>query len=115
MSTGPALAATVNPVTAAWAATATTATQLRNATSLGAAPADTPVPVTVTLAPRDRAGLDALIAAQTNPASSPFHHYLTPAGFAARFGATPTQLNSVTGYLRAAGLSAVRSAPTVCR
>lgn len=111
VSTGPALAATANPGTAAWAATATTATQLRNATSLGAAPASAPVPVTVTLAPRNQAGLDALIAAQGNPASSSYHHYLTPAGFAARFGATPAQLNSVTGYLRAAGLSGVTVSP----
>ncbi|MDQ2726437.1 MAG: S53 family peptidase [Actinomycetota bacterium] len=112
LSTGPALAASANPpVTSAWAATGTTATHLLNATALGAPPAATPVPVTVTLAPRNGAGLDALIADQANPASSSYHHYLTPAGFAARFGATPAELNSVTAYLRSAGLSAVSVSP----
>jgi subtilase family serine protease len=109
-STGPALAAT-NPVTAAWAATATTATRLVDALSLGAAPAAAPVPVTVSLSPRDGAGLDALLADQANPASSSYHQYLTPADFAARFGATPAQITSVTGYLRSAGLSGVTVSP----
>ncbi|MGI8751569.1 MAG: S53 family peptidase [Acidimicrobiales bacterium] len=111
VSTGPALAAGANPVTSAWATTGTTATHLLNATSLGAPSASAPVPVTVTLASRHAAALDALIAAQANPASSSYHHYLTPAGFAARFGATPAHLTSVTGYLRSAGLSAVTVSP----
>jgi subtilase family serine protease len=111
VSSGPALAATVNPVTSTWAATATTATQLLDATALGAAPATAPVPVTVTLAPRNGAALDALIADQANPASPSYHHYLSPAGFASRFGATPAQLNSVTSYLHGAGLSAVAVSP----
>lgn len=99
----PALAAPPPPPPPAWAATATTATHLLNAVGLGPAPAATAIPVTVSLAPRHGAALDALAAAQADPASTGYHHYLTPAQFTARFGATPAQVHAVTSYLRSTG------------
>ena len=61
--------------------------------------------VTLGLAPRDPAGLQALVAAVTDPGSPRFRHYLTVRQFAARFGAPPARVAAVRRALRAAGLS----------
>jgi pseudomonalisin len=95
-----------------WAGTATGAVHLANAAPLGAAPAAAPVPVIVGLAERDPQGLTALLAAQQDPASPSYHRYLTPAEFAARFGATAAQAQHVAGYLTSQGLTDVHVSPS---
>jgi subtilase family serine protease len=64
----------------------------------------TPMHVTVTLRPRDPAGLQALANAVSTPGSPLFRDYLTPAQFARRFGATAAQMEAVEASLRAHGL-----------
>lgn len=58
----------------------------------------------VALAGRDPAGLAALVAAQSDPASPAYHRYLTPRAFAARFGATAAEVRAVAGYFASFGL-----------
>jgi kumamolisin len=60
--------------------------------------------VTVSLTPRNGKGLDAFLAQVTNPKSAQYKHYLTPAQFAARYGATPATIAKVSAYLRSQGL-----------
>jgi hypothetical protein len=104
----PAGAGTPGP---GWSPTATAATDLVGATDLGPAPGSSPMPLIVTLRPRDPAGLDRLLAAQADPASPQFHRYLTPGQFTAAQGATPEQVAAVTGYLRAQGMTDIAVAP----
>ncbi len=54
---------------------------------------------------RDRAGLDALLARQADPASRDFRHWLTPADFQRRFGASAASVARVRAELAAHGLS----------
>jgi subtilase family serine protease len=49
--------------------------------------------------------LDALIAAQQNPASPLFHQWLTPDAFAARFGLAQSDLDKVQSWLQQQGFS----------
>src|SRR5689334_22574009 len=58
------------------------------AIDLGEAGPDTPLQLTLTLPSKDRAGLDAFVAAVSTPGTAVYGHYLTPAQFADRFGAT---------------------------
>jgi len=60
----------------------------------------------VTLSPRSRAGLASYIASLSNTASPNFHHYLTTAEFAQRFGASPSSVEAVLNYFRGFGLTA---------
>ena len=60
--------------------------------------------LTVTLDPRDPAGLDTFVAGVTTPGSPSYHQYLTPAEFGARFGADAATVARVSDELRAAGL-----------
>ena len=52
-----------------------------------------------------QADLVALLAAQQNPASPLFHHWLTPDQFAARFGMTQADLDKVENWLQQQGFS----------
>ncbi len=54
---------------------------------------------------RNSAALDALLAAQQRVGSSQYHRWLTPAGFAARFGADPGEVARITASLQSAGLT----------
>jgi subtilase family serine protease len=47
--------------------------------------------------------LDALVAAQQDPASRLYHHWLTPADYGAQFGASPRDLARITNWLRTHG------------
>jgi subtilase family serine protease len=51
-----------------------------------------------------RADLDALIAAQHDPASPLYHRWLTPEQFAARFGPSDADLAAATAWLESRGL-----------
>jgi subtilase family serine protease len=75
------------------------------ASVLGLLPASTPINVAVTLRPRDPAGLAAFATDASTPGSSEYGRYLTPSQFAARFGATPSQITEVERSLRAHGLA----------
>jgi len=70
----------------------------------GHAAAGGAVDVRVWLAFRDAAGVRALAAAVTNPASASYGHYLTPSEFNARYAPTTAQANAVASWLRSAGL-----------
>ena len=52
-----------------------------------------------------QAQLDALVAAQHDPASPLYHRWLTPAEYAARFGASPRNLALVTAWLTQHGFT----------
>ena len=53
--------------------------------------------------PAQQAELDALVAAQQDPDSPAYHHWLTPAAFAARFGASDADLTQVVAWLSGNG------------
>src|ERR1700744_1078349 len=46
-----------------------------------------------------QAALNTLVAAQHNPQSPLYHHWLTPAEYGARFGASPQDVSRMTGWL----------------
>lgn len=60
--------------------------------------------VSVSLTPRDQAGLTSFVSQVADPKSPLYKHYLTVKQFAARFGADRAAVDRVSGYLRAQGL-----------
>jgi len=58
-----------------------------------------------------QAALDRFVSAQYTPGNRLFHRFLTPAQFAARFGAPPGEINRVLSALRALGLADAISVP----
>jgi subtilase family serine protease len=78
---------------------------LANATDLGPAAASTPLSLVISVSRPDVAGEKALLAAEHDPASTSYRHFLTPAQFAARFGVPASQRSAVTGYLTGGGLT----------
>ena len=81
------------------------------ATSLGTLAATTPLAMTVVLAPRDPAGLEALATAVSTPGSPQYHDYLSVTEFASRFGAADAQIAAVRAALRSDGLTPGTVAP----
>ena len=75
------------------------------ATLVGPAPNSTPLPLTVTLKPRDSAALAAEVQAVSDPGSPEYHHFLTPTEFAQEFGPTPATIAEVTANLQQQGLT----------
>ncbi len=71
---------------------------------LGQAPTSQPVEFDVILPLNNPAALDTLLAQQQDPTSPQYHHWLTPAGFSARFGASPQTVLLVTADLKQFGL-----------
>jgi kumamolisin len=72
---------------------------------LEAQSASAPMQVTLTLRPRDPAGLQALATAVSTPGSPQFRQYLSVDQFVARFGATAAEIAAVENVLHGAGLS----------
>jgi kumamolisin len=70
----------------------------------GSVSADQQIHVAVSLAPRDKTGLDAFVAKVSDPHSASYGHYLTKQQFAARYGRTNAEVSRLTQYLRAQGL-----------
>src|ERR1700759_4166015 len=100
--------AALGPVAAAGAATVRvghTPPPPVGATFVGMVPASQRMHVTVTLRPRDPSALAAYARAVSTPGSSSYRRYLTPAEFAARFGATARQIGAVRRSLLAHGLA----------
>jgi pseudomonalisin len=77
---------------------------LANATDLGATAASTPMNLVITVSRPNVSGEKALLAAEHNPASPSYQHFLTPAQFAARFGVPAAQRSAVSSYLTGGGL-----------
>jgi DNA-binding beta-propeller fold protein YncE len=75
------------------------------ATLIGPAPAATPLPLDVTLKPRDPAALAAEVQAISDPGSPEYRHFLTPAQFAQQFGPTASTIEQVTSALQQEGLT----------
>jgi kumamolisin len=63
------------------------------------------VSVAVSLKLRDQAGLDKFVSEVGDPRSAEYKHFLTPAQFTARFGPSQQEVDSVTAFLAAHGLS----------
>ncbi len=72
---------------------------------LGAASATDVRSVTVTLAVRNKAALDAFVSTLTTPGSANFRKFITPAQFAATYGQTPAAVAQVVAFLQSQGLS----------
>jgi hypothetical protein len=70
----------------------------------GALAGDSPLHLTVVLAPRDEAALTSFVDAVSTPGSPDYGRYLAPGQFGPRFGASPATIAAVGGALRAAGL-----------
>ncbi|HST89053.1 MAG TPA: protease pro-enzyme activation domain-containing protein, partial [Ktedonobacterales bacterium] len=81
---------------------------LQHAVLKRATAGDRALDLTITLAPRNRGQLDALLAAQSDRHSPLYHHYLTPQEYTARFAPTQADVDAVVVYLKGQGL-AVRS------
>ena len=75
------------------------------ATLIGPAPAATPLPLVVTLKPRDPAALAVEVQAISDPGSPDYRHFLTPAQFAQQFGPTTSTIEQVTSALQQEGLT----------
>lgn len=118
LTAGPALARTAVPVprtevAAARVAVPAAGPDLTGAVRLGPVDDATRLSLAISLAPRDRAGLDAFVRAVATPSSPQYRHYLTVAQFADRYGATDASIAAVGSYLRSAGLTV--AAPTANR
>ncbi len=57
-----------------------------------------------------QAGLDHLLAAQQDPASPEYHHWLTPEEYAARFGVSTDDLARITAWLQSQNLTVTGTA-----
>ncbi|GCE24045.1 hypothetical protein KDK_78450 [Dictyobacter kobayashii] len=60
---------------------------------------------------RNRNTLTALLAAQENPGSPYYHHYLTPSQFVSQFGPTQATVNLVVQYLNSQNLTVTSVTP----
>jgi kumamolisin len=74
-----------------------------------AAAPNRPLAMRLTMAIRNRAELDRMLADQQDPASPEYHHWLTPDEFTNRFGPTDADIAKVTRWLTRKGF-AVQSA-----
>jgi subtilase family serine protease len=80
----------------------------RPALDAGAVPASTPLSAMTLVfsrTPAQQAALDALTAAQQNPASPEYHHFLTPEQFAAQFGAAASDIAATQAWLQQQGFT----------
>jgi subtilase family serine protease len=105
-----AVAMVLGAVTAAQAAEVSThhvRDVVRNGAALraGSLPFNQTMNLDIVLPVRDQAGLEAFVAAVSNPASPSFRQYLTPAQFTAKFGPTQSDYNTVVRYLSRYGLT----------
>jgi len=69
------------------------------------------IDVMVWLKPRDKAGLDRLVASLYDPAAANYRHWLTPAGFAAAYAPTAEDASTVAQFLSSSGLSVLAVGP----
>jgi subtilase family serine protease len=96
------------PVTAASATAAVPGTQPAWATASaarGATASTEQVKSTVFLAGQNESGMVAYAQAVSDPSSSSYQDFLTPAQYQSRYGATAAQVSAVESWLRGAGLT----------
>ena len=70
---------------------------------------DHPLYVTLSLDLRDRAGAEALTAAQHDPRSPQYHKWITPEEFQARFGPLPEDVQAARDFLQTKGFEDVET------
>jgi subtilase family serine protease len=75
------------------------------ATPTGVTSATQPIAFDFALLPRNRAQMESLAAAVSNPSSQEYGKYLTPAKFKAQFGPTDDQVTAVKAFVVAHGLT----------
>lgn len=91
-----------------WVNTATqgiSVAQLVRATDLGPLPGDQALTVRLALNMQNKSALQSYIQSINDPSSPNYGQSLTPAQFAAAYGATPAQVSAVTNYLKSAGFT----------
>lgn len=98
-----AMATTPAATPTSWVATATKAYNTFGATLLGTAPANQPLHLVVSLAPRDQTAEDAAMRAMYTPGSATYHQFITPAQFTSQYAPTAATVQAVTGYLASEG------------
>ena len=74
-------------------------------TPTGPAPAGQTLSIGVGLALPNQQALSAYQAAESDPSSPDYRHFLTPSQFDARFGVAPSTYQSVTSWLQSGGLT----------
>jgi kumamolisin len=89
---------------------ATTSTQLHvekdvRTVDLGLAPQGEVRTITLSLAIKNLAGMEAFVASTVDPASPNYHKFLTPEQVGAQFGQDATSVAQVVNFLRASGLT----------
>ncbi|MFJ9351140.1 protease pro-enzyme activation domain-containing protein [Streptomyces sp. NPDC101237] len=77
----------------------------RSATRTGDVAATKRISVAISLTPRGGNALDTFVASVSDPHSAAYGHYLSKSRFAARFGRTGAEVDRLTRYLRAQGLT----------
>ena len=75
-----------------------------SATWIGDLPGKTPIQAEVILSPADPSRLENYAIAVSTPGNSLYHHYISPAQFASRFGASETVVQAVVNELTNEGL-----------
>src|SRR5262245_34316341 len=80
---------------------------LQNARLIGREDSGRQIAVILTLDLRDKAGVDALIAAQHDPSSPQYHQWVSPEEFQARFGPLPEDIEAARQFLQAQGFTNV--------
>ena len=73
--------------------------------SKGTAPGSASLDARVYLAPKDAAGLKALVKAVSTPSSPSYKHFISAAQYTARFAPSSAQVNQVSSWLKSTGLS----------
>ena len=91
--------------------------ELAGAVDLGPLPVSQQMTLTLTLAPSGVRGvaLDQFLAELTTPSSPSYHQWLTPAQFAASYGATAEQMTGAVAWAQAQGLTVVSVSPANAR
>ena len=87
------------------ATTSANAERIGNLTMVGAAQSGVQVHFDVMLPLRNVDALENLVKAQSDPTSSQYHKWLTPAQFGAQFGPSKATIASVASYLTSRGFS----------
>ena len=77
------------------------------AQAIGRLPENRMMQLDLVLPIRDQAGLDTFLSEVTDPTSSSYRHFLTPAEFTTRFGPTQQDYDAVVKYAMANGLTIV--------
>jgi subtilase family serine protease len=84
---------------------------VKNATMVGAAPANRSVSIAVHLALKNPTQLKTLVAEVSSPASAQYGRYLTVEEFGRRFAPAPADVSAVKAMLERAGMSDLQTGP----